>query len=82
MKINRKQLMKKAWQLAARGAKNFGGNVKIYFACALHIIWQELKTEKRYAWQPGLGFQMLLDGTPMPSAKMKRGQFGLPGLAI
>lgn len=37
----KKQIMKKAWQIAKDGQKIYGGSVKSYFSEALKIAWSE-----------------------------------------
>ena len=39
-------VMKRAWEIARKGQKQFGGKVKEYFAQALVIAWAELKSRK------------------------------------
>lgn len=38
-----KNVMTKAWEIARKGAAQFGGSVKSYFAEALKIAWVEIK---------------------------------------
>lgn len=82
--------MYRAWEMAREGARNFGGNAKLYFACALRTAWSELpaipqtevKPEPRpyTVWHKGLGNRYLLPGVPMPSGPVRMGQFSLPGI--
>lgn len=56
----KKQIMKRAWEIAKEGQKKFGGKVKEYFAIALKLAWKEVKsamekaqlkgTPKQVAW--------------------------------
>lgn len=56
--MNKKQIMKRAWEIAKDGAKKFGGKVREYFAVALSIAWKEMKmmatqligSEKQIKW--------------------------------
>lgn len=41
-----KMIMANAWEIARRGQRKFGGNVKDYFAEALKISWKLYKDEK------------------------------------
>lgn len=38
-------VMKRAWEIARNGVKQFGGMVKEYFAVALKMAWAEVKNE-------------------------------------
>lgn len=84
--INRKKIMAQAWDLARKGAANFGGNVKLYLSSALSISWKEekalmVKEEKpQCVWRMGMGPQYILPGTPIPASGTKKGQMVLPGL--
>lgn len=40
-----KNVMTKAWEIAKKGAKNFGGSVKTYFAQSLKMAWVIVKKE-------------------------------------
>jgi len=42
--MNKKQIMKRAWELAKNGVEKFGDKVREYFAIALSIAWKEVKT--------------------------------------
>lgn len=42
--MSKKQVMKRAWELAKNGVKKFGGKVREYFAAALSIAWKEVKS--------------------------------------
>lgn len=37
----KKQIMKRAWEIAKQGQKKFGGKVKEYFAESLKMAWAE-----------------------------------------
>lgn len=58
IEMNKKQIMKRAWEIARNGAKKFGGKVREYFAIALSIAWKEVKamatkligSEKQVKW--------------------------------
>lgn len=41
-----KNVMKRAWEIAKQGQKNFGGKVSEYFAEALKMAWIEAKAPK------------------------------------
>lgn len=41
-----KQVMKRAWELAKKGVKNFGGKVREYLSSSLVIAWEEIKNMK------------------------------------
>lgn len=43
----KKQVMVRAWEIARKGQKKFGGKVKEYFAEALKIAWVEVKAPKK-----------------------------------
>ncbi len=78
--LSHSHIMKEAWRLARYGAKMFGGSVKLYFATALRITWQENKTKPAVVWHKGLGNQFLMPGLPMPAQVNKKNQFVLPGI--
>lgn len=42
----KKQIMKRAWEIAREGQKKFGGKVREYIAIALKLAWKEVKTAK------------------------------------
>ena len=56
----KKQIMKRAWEIAREGQKKFGGKVREYIAIALKLAWKEVKsamekaqlkgTPKQVAW--------------------------------
>lgn len=75
------RLMIEAWYLARQGARKFGGNAKLYFAIALHLIWQERQSRPRTLWHKGLGNQFLLPGLPNIRQASSKGQFLLPGMS-
>ncbi|HDR6957144.1 MULTISPECIES: hypothetical protein [Bacillus cereus group] len=41
-------VMKKAWEIARKGQKQFGGKVKEYFAKALKMSWEIVKKGMKY----------------------------------
>lgn len=43
VKINKKKLMREAWQQASFGKRMYGGNKKMYFASSLKLTWQAQK---------------------------------------
>lgn len=43
VKINKRKLMREAWQQACFGKRMYGGNKKMYFACSLKLAWQAQK---------------------------------------
>lgn len=85
-----RQIMNRAWEMAREGARNFGGNAKLYFTCSLRIAWSELpaipqaeakpKPTPRTAWHKKVGNRYVLPGVPMPSGPVRKGQFSLPGI--
>ncbi len=42
-RLDRRQLLRRAWGLARDGARRFGGTVRAYFAEALRQSWAEVK---------------------------------------
>ena len=42
----KKQIMKRAWEIAKEGQKKFGGKVSEYIAIALKLAWKEVKEGK------------------------------------
>lgn len=45
--MSKKQVMKRAWEIAKGGVKKFGGKVREYFAIALSIAWKEVKVMEK-----------------------------------
>jgi len=43
-RLDKRQLLRRAWGLARDGARRFGGTVRAYFAAALRQSWAETKT--------------------------------------
>lgn len=43
VKINKKKLMREAWQQASFGKRMYGGTKKLYFASSLKLAWQAQK---------------------------------------
>jgi hypothetical protein len=43
MKINKSELMKKAWEIARTAVETFGGKVREYFSESLKMAWGEAK---------------------------------------
>jgi len=43
MKINKSKLMKKAWDIARKAMKNFGGKVREYLSESLRTAWSIMK---------------------------------------
>ena len=43
-RLDKRQLLRRAWGLARDGARRFGGTVRAYFAEALRLVWAEVKT--------------------------------------
>lgn len=79
-------IMNDAWALARQGAKKFGGNVRLYFAIALKLVWRDsrnrtLESRGRSVWRKGVGTQMWMPGVPLPE-QVERGQAVLPGLLL
>lgn len=72
-------IMNATWALARQGAAKFGGNVRLYFAIALRLVWRDSRS--RSVWRKGVGTQMWMPGVPLPE-QTKRGQAILPGLLL
>ena len=72
-------VMRKAWALARQGAMKFGGCARLYFAFALHLVWQDSRNHSEAVYHKGLGNWWGLPGLIMPS-QLKSGQFTLPGI--
>lgn len=88
MRISRRnklsRIMVEAWHLARQGARCFGGSPALYFAVALHLIWQSRKAPceaPAVLWHKGLGNQFWFPGLD-PQQPANRGQFLLPGIAF
>lgn len=80
------RIMSSAWELARLGARQYGGNPRLYFACALRLIWADMRNSKRNAarpatcWVSGIGNLYLLPGITLPQ-RVQRGQCCLPGIS-
>lgn len=76
--MERRQILKSAWNLARSGQARFGGSAREYFSQALKIIWQESRKpveRPRAVWQPELGMaRYVLPGVAAPSIPVKAGQ--------
>ena len=72
----KKRVMAKAWQLARMGAARFGGSVRLYFACALRLAWQEIRNPRPVTvWQPHLGAaRFVLPGVNAPRIQVMDGE--------
>ncbi|MEG2173803.1 MAG: alanyl-tRNA synthetase [Desulfovibrionaceae bacterium] len=85
MNISRKKhlarLMSAAWKLARQGAQRFGGSATLYFAIALHLVWQDSTAKPQAVFHRGLGMQYWFPGLAMV-AQVKKGQCLLPGLCM
>ena len=44
--LSKSEIFKKAWELARKGQKRFGGEVKEYFAESLRQVYREIKTNE------------------------------------
>lgn len=75
------RIMNDAWALARQGAQTFGGSVKLYFAIALHLIWQDRRGRPVAVWHKGLGNRFWLPGLPITATTDSKGQFLLPGMS-
>lgn len=73
------RIMNDAWALARQGAQTFGGSVKLYFALALRLVWQD--SRPRTVWHKGLGNRFWLPGLPVAGQTGNKGQFLLPGMS-
>lgn len=72
--INRKQIMIRAWELGRHGATKFGGSAKLYFACALKLVWKESR-KPRALWHPELGGAVyVLPGVKPPRIPVSGGR--------
>ena len=84
MKTSRRNMLSRimieAWYLARQGAQKFGGNVKLYFAIALHLVWQDRRGRPVAVWHKGLGNQFWMPGLPVTATTSSKGQFLLPGM--
>lgn len=74
------RIMRDAWNLARHGSQKFGGNVTLYFALALHLVWLDAKQRPVSVWHSGLGNQFLIPGLPLPLLTNGKGQLLLPGM--
>jgi len=45
--LNRRNIMRDAWRLARKGARRYGGRVRLYLAAALRIAWRKLTPIRR-----------------------------------
>lgn len=79
------RIMVEAWELARQGSRKFGGSSSLYFAVALHLIWQARKAQtsgqSASVWHKGLGNQFWFPGL-VHLQPADRGQFLLPGIAF
>lgn len=75
------RIMNDAWALARQGAAKFGGSVKLYFAIALHLIWQDRQGRPVSVWHKGLGNQFWMPGLPVTATINSKGQLLLPGVS-
>ena len=79
------RIMSSAWVLARLGARQYGGNPRLYFVCALRLIWADWRNGKKNArpatcWVSGIGNLYLLPGITLPQ-RVQRGQCCLPGIS-
>lgn len=85
MKIAQKKqcahVMSAAWKLARQGAQRFGGSAALYFAIALHLVWQDMTAKPQAVFQRGLGMQYWFPSLPLV-AQVQKGQCLLPGLCV
>lgn len=80
-----KRLMRAAWELARLGAQRFGGSSRLYFSCALRLVWADSrnggpKARPASYWAAGLGNTYALPGVLLPQ-QVRRGQYRLPGIS-
>lgn len=75
------RVMNDAWALARQGAQRFGGNVRLYFAIALYLVWQDRQGRPVSVWHKGLGNQFWMPGLPVTIQTSIKGQFLLPGMS-
>ena len=73
-------IMNTAWALARQGAQRFGGSAALYFAIALHLVWQERTLRPVIVWHKGLGNQFWMPGLALQAQTNAHGQFLLPGI--
>ena len=80
------RIMSSAWELARLGARRYGGAPRLYFVCALRLIWADIRNGKKTAarpatlWVAGIGNLYLLPGITLPR-QVERGQYHLPGIS-
>lgn len=80
------RIMLSAWELARLGARQYGGAPRLYFACALRLVWADMLAVQKAAarpvtlWVAGIGNLYLLPGITLPR-QVERGQYRLPGLS-
>lgn len=85
-KWNFSKIMSEAWNSARQGAKKFGGNAKLYFACALALTWQAEKKQLAVAEPKQLTVyyrgqeRFVLPGAPLPVIADQSGRLFLPGI--
>ena len=77
-KLELREMMVTAWNLARFGANKFGGPVSLYFWMALRMAWGERGGKSVYYAKGGA--QMWMGIVPRRET-VKRGQMMLPGLA-
>jgi len=73
-------IMRDAWTLARQGAERFGGSVRLYFAFALRLVWQD--SRPRAVWHPKQGNRFWLPGVPLAASRARTGQMFLPGVSV
>jgi len=49
----KKQIMKRAWEIAREGQRKFGGKVSEYFTISLKLAWKEVRTSMEKAQLKG-----------------------------
>lgn len=80
------RIMLSAWALARLGARQYGGTPRLYFACALRLIWADWRNGKKTSvrpatcWVSGIGNLYLLPGITLPQ-RVDHGQCCLPGIS-
>lgn len=80
------RIMRAAWELARLGAQQYGGTPRLYFACALRLIWADMRADKKAParpaslWVKGIGNLYALPGVSLPQ-QVQHGQFCLPGIS-
>lgn len=80
------RIMRAAWELARLGAHRYGGSSRLYFSCALALVWADMRPGRKHSgrpatlWVKGIGNLYALPGVSVPR-QVQRGQYCLPGIS-